>query len=251
MRLRIGFAHRSRTMDACPIFQTAQLHAAPFADQPLSPGIAVEISVLLVEEHKLRLAALRALVTATPGLAVVAEACEFLAAQQLALLHRPDVVLVDGRMLSRAGSDDLPALRRATPEGCLLILTDDTSERPSGLDEGYGCLSHDKDVSDLCTMVVVLLGARCANCVLGARCPVPQVAATLSRRERQVAVRVADGLTSKQIAVDLGISLHTVHTYRESLARKLGASSAAVITRFVLNAGLTDVTSRRDLSATQ
>lgn len=64
---------------------------------------------------------------------------------------------------------------------------------------------------------------------------------TLSRRERQVAVRVAQGLMSKEIAADLGISLRTVHTYREALARKLGTSSAAVVTRFVLRTGLTDL----------
>ena len=59
-------------------------------------------------------------------------------------------------------------------------------------------------------------------------------AAHLSRRERQVAVRVAAGLTTKQIAGALGVSVRTVNTYRESLARKVGASSAAVLTRYVL-----------------
>ena len=58
------------------------------------------------------------------------------------------------------------------------------------------------------------------------------MAAALSRRERQVAVRIAAGLGSKQIAAALGVSLRTVNTYRESLAKKLGASSAAVVTRY-------------------
>jgi two-component system response regulator NreC len=60
----------------------------------------------------------------------------------------------------------------------------------------------------------------------------------LSRREREVAVRVAEGLSSKEIAAVLGIAVRTVNTYRESLARKLGASSPAVITRFVIESGL-------------
>ena len=193
--------------------------------------------MLLVEEHALRLAAMRALLSATPGLTVVAEARTFVAALELAHRHRPDVILVDGRMLAR-GDADLPVLRDAVPGGCILVLTDDEVARRDGFDDAYGCLSPDADVDDLCATVASRLGARCANCVLRSNCPLPRIAVALSRRERQVAVRVASGLTSKAIAGDLGISLRTVHTYRESLARKIGASSAAVVTRFVLENGL-------------
>ena len=200
-----------------------------------------EMSVLLVEEHALRLAAMRALLSTTPGLTVIAEARSFVSALELAHHHRPDVVLVDGRMLASGDAGDLPALRHAVPGGCVLVLTDDEVVRRDGIDDSYGCLSRDADVDDLCATVASLLGARCANCTLRTNCPIPRIAVALSRRERQVAVRVASGLTSKEIAGDLGISLRTVHTYRESLARKLGASSAAVVTRFVLETGLTDL----------
>jgi DNA-binding NarL/FixJ family response regulator len=91
---------------------------------------------------------------------------------------------------------------------------------------------------ELCSVLGVALSGRCAGCAFRGSCPAPRVAVALSRRERQVAVRVAEGLSSKQIAAHLGIALRTVNTYRESLARKLGASSAAVVTRFVLENGL-------------
>lgn len=219
------------------------LHAVPSPGWSVPSSATAEISVLLVEEHALRLAALRALLSATPGLTVVAGARTLDSAHRLARRHRPDVVLIDGRMLGRGETGDLPALRSAVPDGCVLVLTDDELPRPRGLDEAHGCLARDADVEELCATVVALLGGRCTNCVLRSHCPVPQIAVALSRRERQVAVRVADGLTSREIATDLGISLRTVHTYRESLARKLGASSAAVVTRFVLRTGLTDVVS--------
>ncbi|GMV09898.1 MAG: hypothetical protein AMXMBFR55_16320 [Gemmatimonadota bacterium] len=66
----------------------------------------------------------------------------------------------------------------------------------------------------------------------------PQLVAALTLRERQVAVSVAAGRSSKQIAGALGISLRTVNTYRQSLARKLDGSSAAVLTRYVIESGL-------------
>ncbi|MFN2565997.1 MAG: response regulator transcription factor [Gemmatimonadaceae bacterium] len=199
--------------------------------------------MLLVEEHAIMRAALRALLSVTPGLSVVAEARTLSVAPELARLCRPDVVLVDGRALAASDGGGLHELRRAAPEACVLVLSDDAPEAAREANHAYGahgCLAKDADVDVLCATVESVLGARCANCVLRSSCPVPQIAVALSRRERQVAVRIAQGLTSKQIAAALGISLRTVHTYRESLARKLGASSAAVVTRFVLKVGLTD-----------
>jgi DNA-binding CsgD family transcriptional regulator len=93
-------------------------------------------------------------------------------------------------------------------------------------------------VEEFCAAVGSLLGGACAACALRPQCPVPQLAALLSRRERQVAVSVAAGLSSKQIAGALGIGVRTVNTYREGLARKVGASSGAVLTRYVIESGL-------------
>jgi DNA-binding NarL/FixJ family response regulator len=67
-----------------------------------------------------------------------------------------------------------------------------------------------------------------------------QSAALLTRRERQVLVHVADGRTSRQIAVLFGISPRTVEAHRESIARKLGVSSVAGLTRYVMQHGLND-----------
>jgi DNA-binding NarL/FixJ family response regulator len=109
-----------------------------------------------------------------------------------------------------------------------------------GADAGVGlaALPCDAGVVEFCAAIGTLLGGRCAACALRAQCPAPRLEAALSRRERQVAVRVAAGLTTKQIAATLGVSVRTVNTYRESLARKVGASSAAVLTRYVLEHGL-------------
>jgi DNA-binding CsgD family transcriptional regulator len=57
----------------------------------------------------------------------------------------------------------------------------------------------------------------------------------LTPRERQVAVRVADGATDREIARDFGISARTVHKHLEQIYRKLDltnrASLGAVIHR--------------------
>jgi DNA-binding CsgD family transcriptional regulator len=59
-------------------------------------------------------------------------------------------------------------------------------------------------------------------------------------REREVLARIAQGKTSKQIAAELGVSLRTVNTHRENLAKKLGSSSVAAMTRYAIENGLID-----------
>jgi DNA-binding CsgD family transcriptional regulator len=67
----------------------------------------------------------------------------------------------------------------------------------------------------------------------------------LTRREREVLARIAEGRTSKEIASELGISLRTVNTHREHLAQKLGTSSVAAFVRYAIAHGLTDSTPQR------
>ena len=206
-------------------------------------GNQAETSLLLVEQHALLRVALRSFLDATAGLTVVAEADGIEQAMELARLHRPSVVLVSDAADHEGG---IPALRRAAPDACVILLTRG-ARAPTVSPAEASALDHlpsHAGLTELCAVIESSLQGRCASCAFSPQCPVPKRAASLSPRERQVAVRIAHGLTSKQIAAELGIGLRTVHTYRESLARKLGASSAAVVTRHVLEterAGWTSV----------
>jgi DNA-binding CsgD family transcriptional regulator len=51
---------------------------------------------------------------------------------------------------------------------------------------------------------------------------------------------VAAGRTSREIAEEFGISHRTVETHRESIMRKLRIRTVAGLTRFALEAGLTE-----------
>jgi len=170
----------------------------------------------------------------------VAEAPCLAAALDLAGRHPLDVILVGSSTVARDEDDNLAELRAAASDACILVLAQGDAGPDQAPPAAHGCLRPDAGVAELCSKVSSLLGGRCAGCMLRVACPVPALAVALSRREREVAVRVARGMSSKQIAGALGIRLRTVNTYRESLARKLGASSAAVITRFVVTTGLTD-----------
>jgi DNA-binding NarL/FixJ family response regulator len=60
----------------------------------------------------------------------------------------------------------------------------------------------------------------------------------LTSREREVLVKIADGLSNKEIANELGVGVRTVETHRERLMRKLNVHNAAGLTRFAIAKGL-------------
>ncbi|MGH9661655.1 MAG: response regulator [Bryobacteraceae bacterium] len=60
----------------------------------------------------------------------------------------------------------------------------------------------------------------------------------LAPRELQVLRLVAEGRTSKEIAVLLGLGIQTVRTYRKNLMKKIGVTNIAELTQMAVNAGL-------------
>jgi DNA-binding CsgD family transcriptional regulator len=74
------------------------------------------------------------------------------------------------------------------------------------------------------------------------RLPTPNLQAAppsaLTAREREVLARIATGMTSKEIAAVLGISLRTINTHREHLAKKLSTSSVAGMVRYAIENGI-------------
>lgn len=67
--------------------------------------------------------------------------------------------------------------------------------------------------------------------------PIP--VASLSPRESEVLQHLAEGHSSKEIALKLGLSLKTIETHRRHIAAKLGIQSVAALTKYALREGLT------------
>ncbi|HZT35281.1 MAG TPA: response regulator transcription factor, partial [Nitrososphaera sp.] len=74
----------------------------------------------------------------------------------------------------------------------------------------------------------------------------------LTRREREVALLVSEGLSNAEVAHHLGLSVHTVKNYLFSIFDKIGVSSRAELILYLLSSGaqskdvVTETTSPRD-----
>ena len=217
--------------------------------------------VLVADDHAVVRTGLRHILEAMPGITVVAEAGDAESALRLAREHVPDVVVLDVSMPGPSGLSVLRSIRRDVPSARVLVLSmyDDAEYVDEGVRAGaHGYVLKDTATTELrAAVAAVLAGERYFGSGLVGRAATPRESASdsspdsasaepaphmvpLTAREQQVLVRVAAGLTSKQIAAELGVSPRTVETHRESVARKLGISSVAGLTRYVIEHGLSE-----------
>jgi DNA-binding CsgD family transcriptional regulator len=70
------------------------------------------------------------------------------------------------------------------------------------------------------------------------RSPQSSLLATLSPRERELLPLLAGGLSQRELAAQLGVTVKTIETYRTRIGHKLGVSNRAGLIRFALDNGL-------------
>lgn len=190
------------------------------------------ITILLVDDHQLVRAGLRALLESVDDLRVIGEAGDGDAAVDLAVAERPDVVLMD---LSMPRVDGVEATRRLAAGGVdtrVVVLTSfaDQPRVQAALAAGaVGYLLKDSDPRDVISAVRqaaaghVPIDARVAQALLPGS-QTPAAGHTLSGREAEVLSLVAQGMANKQIARQLGISERTVKAHLGKVFRQIGVA---------------------------
>jgi two-component system, NarL family, response regulator NreC len=212
------------------------------------------IRILLVDDHALLRAGLRALLSTESDIVVVGEAGTGEEALRLVGELHPDVVLMD---LSMPGMGGLEATRQiaALDKGVrVLILTVHAEEEYlMPVLEAGGCgyvMKHSAD-SELLGAIrtvgagnVFLYPTGTRILAQGFRAPKQQAAeevdplSLLSDRETEVLRLTVEGYTSVEIGERLGISPKTVDTYRQRFMDKLALHHRSELVRFALQRGL-------------
>jgi DNA-binding NarL/FixJ family response regulator len=219
-------------------------------------GVAPPIRLLVVDDHAIVREGIRHVLQSEPDFVVVGEAGTGADALAIAARERPDVILLDINLGTESGLRVAEELRTAGSTAKVLILTvhDDREFVVESVRIGAnGFLRKDTTPAELRAAVrAVAAGdaffsppvARQLTEVLreGPR-PAPPTESTLppselTNRERQVLAGIARGLLNKEIAAELGISVRTVESHRDSLTRKLQLRSTASLTRYALDHGI-------------
>jgi len=210
------------------------------------------LRVIVADDHTLVRAGFCSLVRHIPGVEVVAEAQDGHEALDLIAEHRPDIVLLDITMPRLNGLDVAARVVESHPHVRVIIL----SMHP---DEEYvlralrigvaGYLIKDAGTQELemaiesvaqgKTFLSPSISEKVAQYVRRVGDGSEEV---LTSRQREVLQLIAEGLTNREIAEILGISVKTVESHRTHLMNRLEIHDVAGLVRYAIRIGLVDMT---------
>lgn len=206
--------------------------------------------ILVADDHEMVRHGLRAVLEAHPGWEVCGEAANGLEAVSQARALKPDIVVLDFAMPKLNGLGAARQIRQELPQTEVLILTMHESEslvRSLGRAGVRGCVLKSDAGRVLVAAVEQLLqhkpffSPKVADWVATgepdhnlAKGEVRLNFDQLTPREQQVLQLIAEGLSSKDVATRLEISLKTAETHRVNLMRKLDIHSVSELVRYAI-----------------
>lgn len=212
--------------------------------------------VLIADDHEVVRHGIRVMVQSHPNLEVCGEAADGRQAVLLAAKLRPDIVIIDIGMPQLNGLDATRQIAHADPNVKVLILTMHESEqivREVLAAGARGYLLKSDAGRDLIAALEALAGrktfftSKVAEIVLetylkgGHEKPLSKD--ILTSREREVVQLLAEGKSTKEVAVALGLSVKTAETHRSNLMRKLDVHSVSQLVLYAVRNNIVQVVS--------
>jgi DNA-binding NarL/FixJ family response regulator len=194
------------------------------------------IRVLIADDHPLVRQGLKAALAPVPEVEIVAEAATGQTAIREAVLHQPDVVVMDLQMPDLNGIEATRELRRALPSAVVLVLTmfdDDDSVFAAMRAGARGYVLKGAEQQEITRAIMAvaageaIFGPAVATRMLAYFATPPTTPTTptpfpeLTAREREVLDLIAAGRNNRQIAEQLGLSGKTVANHISAIFAKL------------------------------
>jgi DNA-binding NarL/FixJ family response regulator len=206
--------------------------------------------VLIAEDHAVVRRALCLLLGSEGEMEVVGEAADGEEAVRQYAALRPDVALLDIEMPGRSGVEVARAIRQSDPEARIVFLTAHDADVNAAAALRAGALGFvPKSAPPDRLLAVVraaargdmLLEARFASQLSGAGTPPAGWSRPLTEREREIVTLLDQGLSHKEIAAQLFLSVQTIHNEVHLLIQKLkpyGVRNARGIVSWARQQGL-------------
>jgi len=204
------------------------------------------VRILLVDDHALFRAGLRALLRSASGFAVVADAADGHEALRVAARRKPDVVLMDIAMPGLNGLEAAGRLAEQYPAMGIIVLSMHAEPEFVRLAlragaRGYLLKHAARPELELAIRTVARGDTYLSRAVAalvtqngGPASGETNGTGQLTSRQREILQLIAEGLTSKQIAQRLTVSVKTIEAHRGRLMARLGIHDIAGLVRWAI-----------------
>jgi DNA-binding NarL/FixJ family response regulator len=207
--------------------------------------------LVLADDHRVFAEGLGVVLDAQDDLAVLGVAHDSHQAIELAARHEPTVLMMDAHLYGPDLATTLRAVRAASPHTKVLMLSADTRRETiaEALEAGAGGFLA-KDASSRQVAEAVRSLADGTSCIVAAAAPAttatqpaldPSVVLrvrTLSVREREMLMLLANGWSNRRIAEECFLSLNTVRIYVQHVLEKLCVHSRLEAVAFAIEQGV-------------
>ena len=214
--------------------------------------------ILVADDHEVVRRGLCALLQAQPDWEICGEAADGREALEKAQKLKPDVVILDIGMPSLNGLEATRQILKLNPQTRILILTLHDSDQVvrEVLNAGArGFLLKSDAARDLVAAVEALrrdktyFTSKVAAMVLEgflkqgtpAAASAPPARGRLTPREREIVQLLAEGKSTKEVAVALGLSVKTAETHRSNIMRKLELHSVSDLVLYAVRNNIVHV----------
>jgi DNA-binding NarL/FixJ family response regulator len=187
------------------------------------------VRIVLVDDHKLVRAGIRALLQQVGGVEVIGEADDGRDGVEVTERLRPDVVFMDISMKGLNGIDATAQLRRRNAEVKIIMLSMHAAEEQVTAIEAV--LRGELYVSPAVSRGIV-------DRLLRSAPGTPSPLSLLTPRQKEILQLIAEGRSTKEIAHRLGLSVKTVETHRAQLMQRIGIRDVPGLVRYALRSGL-------------
>jgi DNA-binding NarL/FixJ family response regulator len=210
-------------------------------------------TIVVADDHKIVREGLVKLLEEREDFTVIGEASDGEEAVQMVLERQPDVVIMDIWMPRLGGIDATRRIGKKGSSAKILVLS--MHESRTYVEEvlragASGYIVKNSSPSDLIQAIdAVCSGAsylspaitqQVVDAIARPGDSSPSGVSILTDREREVLQLIAEGLSSKEIASMLGVSLKTVDSHRSNLMEKLDIHKVSGLVRFAIRAGLVE-----------
>lgn len=208
------------------------------------------LRLLLVDDHALVRAGIRALIEMVDGFEVVGEAGNGQDALRAIEKVNPDVVLLDITMPGMNGFEVLKEITARFSDVRVIMLTMHEAREYAiqALHCGAaGFIPKSAAAAELKDAIQTVMSGRTyvatqtapsAEAAMAEEDLDERLLQRLTPRQREILVRMAEGQTTKQIARSLNISVKTVESHRAQLTERLNIHDIAGLVRFAIRTGL-------------